>query len=351
MKLNDIKLTPLLDTLQISKISDNEYFSNKYSHYISNSRLGLLNPRQGGSPESFFEGFKVNQYSPSLVLGSTVHEICLQPEYFTIADDIGKPTAKLGVLADYLYPIFNQREITIEDVKEASEKVDYFKGKITEDKYKTIINNCVNYWEIRQKSEFNLSLDKEIIYLDTKTRNTAIACINSINNNKYIQDLLHPDNFLGNIISENEQAILLDVQVDCPNGKSFILHLKSKLDNYTIDKELNTITVNDIKTIGRVVSDIELNINKYHYHREFGMYSYLLKLCAEKFYGLSNPKIMGNYLVVSTIPNYYSKVRSITWQELNAGFHEFKTLLKYAAYNIGYKNFSLEHEESGKFKF
>ena len=42
MQLSEIKLTPLLDTLQLVKISDSEYFSPKYGEYISNSRLGFL---------------------------------------------------------------------------------------------------------------------------------------------------------------------------------------------------------------------------------------------------------------------------------------------------------------------
>ena len=53
MKLNEIKLTPLLDTLRLQKISDEVYFSEKYSGYVSNSRLGLLNPKQDGSPAKF----------------------------------------------------------------------------------------------------------------------------------------------------------------------------------------------------------------------------------------------------------------------------------------------------------
>ena len=45
MRLADIELTPILDSLQLLKITDEEYFSDKYKHYISNSRLGLLNPK------------------------------------------------------------------------------------------------------------------------------------------------------------------------------------------------------------------------------------------------------------------------------------------------------------------
>lgn len=350
MKISDIKLTPLLDTLKLQKIDDATYFSASYKDYISNSRLGLLNPAQQGSPESFFEGFKQGGFNQSFMLGTAVHSICLQNEYFEIAEDVGKPTAKLGAIADELYPIFAQKEVTIHDVIRASDKIDYYKDKIDMKRFNEVVTKCTPYWKARQKHELSLTKDKEIIYLDSKSREIALSCIDALNDNKQVQAILHPKGICEDPIAENEQAILLDVEAECPNGKKVILHLKSKLDNYTIDKETNTICVNDIKTIGKVVSEINYNIERFHYSRELGMYSYLLKLCAEKFYGLVNPKIQANYLVVSTVPNFYSKVRPATYKELIDGFKEFRTLLKYSAYLMCYKNYSFD-EQSRKYQF
>ena len=119
MQLSEIKLTPLLDTLQLVKISDAEYFSPKYGECISNSRLGLLNPRQGGSPESFFTGFKDEGFISSLVIGSAVHELVLQNESFELAPALGKPTAKMGAMADELYPVWLEHPIRTADITEA----------------------------------------------------------------------------------------------------------------------------------------------------------------------------------------------------------------------------------------
>lgn len=346
MELKDIKLKPLLDTLRLEKISDKIYFSEKYSGYVSNSRLGLINPRQDGTPDKFFTGFSSGSYSPALELGSAVHELVLQPDSFELSEDIGKPTAKLGAMANELYPVFLKGEVKFEDVKKASDKIEYYKGKLTKDLASSVINASTEYWKKRQLKEFDLSQDKEIIYLDKKSLEIVKSCVNALNSNTQIQKLLHPEGLIDKPISENEQAILLDVEAICPNGQKFILHLKSKLDNYTIDLETNTIVVNDIKTIGKIVSEFDNNIKKFHYSRELAMYLYLLKLCAKKFYNLENPKIRANYLVVSTVPNFYTKVRSISYGELREGFHEFKTLLKYVAYQIGYRNYSLDERPS-----
>ena len=101
-RLDKIKLTPLLDTLRLWKIDDEVYFSSEYKDYISNSRLNLIDPEKGGSPEKFFEGFKP-VYSSSFTTGSFTHELILQGELFELVETVDKPTAKLGALADRLY--------------------------------------------------------------------------------------------------------------------------------------------------------------------------------------------------------------------------------------------------------
>lgn len=340
MELNDIKIIPLLDTLRLQKISDEIYFSEKYKGYVSNSRLSLINPKQEGSPTKFFNGFK-SGFSSAFELGSAVHELVLQENDFVLMEDCNKPTAKLGAMADTLFPIYQKnKNITKEDVIAASNKVEYYVDKITDKRFIEVIDKCTPYWKYR--NDLNTSETRERIFLDPKSIEVVKSCVTALKENREVMSLLHPSGITSDPISENEQAILLDVKVVCPNGKEFILRLKSKIDNYTIDLETNTITVNDVKTIGKFVNEIDSNIDKFHYSRELGMYSYLLKLCAEKFYNMVNPNIEANYLVVSTIPNYYSKVRPATKKELNKGFKEFNLLLKYVGYCIGYEGYSLE---------
>lgn len=336
---NLVKLTPLVDTLQLLKISDSEYFSSKYEGYISNSRLGLLNPHQGGSPEAFFEGFKDEGFVSSLVIGSAVHGLTLQNESFELAPALGKPTAKLGAMADELYPVWLKHPIRTSDIEEASNKVNYYKNKLTPDIIKKVNEQCIPYWKARKNAQ--LTSTKEIIYLDDKSRDTVYNCVEALSNNVKVQELLNPTGILDAPLSMNEQAFLLDVKAECENGKSTILHLKAKLDNFTIDTEQDIITVNDVKTISKVVSETDSNIIKYHYSRELAEYLYLLHLYVTKEYNMTHPSIKANYLVVSTIPQYYTKVREITAKEISNGLYELGTLLRYVAYLICYNGYSL----------
>lgn len=70
MDLKEIKLIPDLNSIQLIQMTDEEYFSPKWSDWISNSRLALINPDQNGSPKNFSEGLsKHNKYSDALIFG------------------------------------------------------------------------------------------------------------------------------------------------------------------------------------------------------------------------------------------------------------------------------------------
>lgn len=334
MDLDNIKITPLLDTLRLSDISDEEYFSASYSDYVSNSRLKLINPDEGGCPNDYFEGFaKHGAFSGALEFGSAIHELTLQPEEFELSAIDSKPTAKMGLMAEVLYKKYaeNQQIPSNEDIIAASDKVNYYKDKMDDAKISNVIAKCQKYWQDRY--ELGNDFDKDQIYLDFKSKLKLNECLNNLKKNRKIQALLHPEGLVETPISLNEQTILLDCQVEMPGVKPFIIKLKAKLDNYTIDKEMNKITLNDLKTTGHKCSEFATNSwERFHYYRQAGMYSWLLKLAAEKFYDMEDPELEVNFLLVSTIPGYYTDVFNANEEQVQRGYDEFEKLLKMVAY-------------------
>lgn len=328
--INKIKIIPLLDTLKLENISDKEYFSEKFNGYISNSRLGLLKTK---GAKVFFEGIP-QVYNPSFITGELLHQQVLQPETFELIGEVFKPTAKAGLMADKLYKIYKLNGTTPSDdeIKSASYIIGYYKDKLTPNRLNEFKQKAEPYWRDRyifeQKnppSGFN-----ERIYTDKNNYDIVSNCLKSLNENKDIQKLLHPEGITENPYSANEQTILLDVEINIPGYESKVYKLKSKLDNFTIDKEGNVITVNDLKTTSKLAKDFDPSY--FSYQRELGMYSYLLKLCAKKFFNLDKPTINGNFLVVSIIPEYNSLVYPMTPKLYKQGFCEFVYLLKAAAY-------------------
>lgn len=328
--LSHIEIKPQIETLKILDISDEEYFGSDYKDYISNSRLALINPDQGGSPKDFFEGLsKHNKYSDSLYFGSCVHEFVLQPNDFYLVENVSRPTAKLGFMADILYRP-DGSTLNKEDYIKASDKVNYYKGKI-ENKIEDVFNKCSQYWKDRREFESKYNSNKVPVYLNSGQLIKLKACLDSVYKNKRIQALLNPDYIIQKPISENEQTVLIDV-IAVVDNKEVPLKLKAKFDNFTINYDTNTVTLNDLKTTGHYIGMFSDSWNKYHYYRQAGMYMWLLTLVSNHIYDIKNPTLKGNMLLVSTIPEYKSGIFEIHKKEFIRGFNEFKHLLKLVAY-------------------
>lgn len=333
MNHNDIKLRPLIETLQVLDISDEEYFGSGYRDYISNSRLKLINPEQDGSPEKYFKGIQ-STYSDSLAFGTAVHQLVLQPNEFVLIESVDRPTAKAGLMADELFPIFRDKSVvTEEDIIKASDKLDYYKGKMTDERMEALRIKCENYYAQRLAYEWGSKFDKDRIpvYLDPKSRERLNACLNSVKNNTDIQKLLHPEYIMTEPKSLNEVCVLLDMEAEV-EGEIVPLKLKAKLDNFTICPDDNVVTLNDLKTTGHYLTRFEESWENYHYYRQMGMYGWLLMLAAERIYGMENPDMKMNMLLVSTVPNYHAGVFKVSKKEMLRGFKEFNKLLKMVAY-------------------
>lgn len=331
----NVKLIPLLDTIQLIEMSDEEYFSDKWAGYISNSKLALINPDQDGSPQIYKEGLsKHPKYSDSLVFGSAVHELVLQPKEFAVVNNVDRPTAKMGAMADELYKTFlsNKGVVSDKDIIAASDKIDYYKGKMDSIKIENVKDKCINYWWDRRdwESEYNNS-EIEPIYLDPKSREKLQLCLASVEANKEVQDLLHPKGVFEEPISMNEAALFMDVKAE-HEGKETILKLKGKLDNFTIDIETNEVVLNDLKTTGHWLIDFGDSFKKYHYNRQMAMYAWVLRSYVQKQYNIKPSSLMANMLLVCTVPDYRAGVFRVTNGEIRKGFLEFKDLLQRVAY-------------------
>ena len=335
----NVKLIPLLDTIQLIEMSDEEYFSDKWAGYISNSKLALINPDQDGSPQIYKEGLsKHPKYSDSLVFGSAVHELVLQPKEFAVVNNVNRPTAKMGAMADELYKTFlsNKGVVSDKDIIAASDKIDYYKGKMDSIKIENVKDKCINYWWDRRdwETEHN-NLGTEPIYLDPKSREKLQLCLASVEANKEVQDLLHPKGVFEEPISMNEAALFMDVKAE-HEGKETILKLKGKLDNFTIDTETNEVVLNDLKTTGHWLIDFGDSFKKYHYNRQMAMYAWMLRSYVEKQYNIKPSSLMANMLLVCTVPDYRAGVFRVTNGEIRKGFLEFKDLLQRVAYCVLY---------------
>lgn len=346
MAKTTIEIIP--ESIKLVRLTDEQYFSKKYSEYISNSKLGLINPDEGGSIDTYKAGYS-NEYSKAFELGSAVHAMVLQPDDYEIAP-IRKPTGKLGLFADKVFEL----EKTVKGINRekaielASIEVNYYAGKLSTKRLETALTSCEPYWKDRREYEYLLGkelLDQQI-YLSSPIFETYSSCMNSIYNNPLIKNILYPTGFLENAEVYNEYALFAEVIVTLDDNTTKRLKLKSKLDNFTINHETQTITLNDLKTTGKPVKYFMGNkvrdnngdqiwydgsFQKFHYYRQMGMYLWLMG-CYLKHKGINyTPKV--NMVVVETIPEFKTRICPVNGSYIKKGLDELKHLLTLVAEN------------------
>lgn len=275
-------------SILLLKMDDAEYFSEKYSDYVSNSKLGLLNPDEGGSPEKFLSGFK-SAYSESFELGSAVHAMVLQPELYYISD-IRKPTAKLGLFAQEVYLARKAGYKISESLKIASIKADYYASGLSATRIKAAIKGALPFYLKRNKIADAYALGH--IYLSEPMYEKYVSCMTGIMNNSRIGEILHPECIISEPEIYNEYALFCELKITI-NEEVTIVKVKCKFDNFTINHDKEEITLNDLKTSGKPakffmgnwVKELDENgeevkrwykgsFEKYHYYRQMGKLKY-----------------------------------------------------------------------------
>ena len=334
--LNKIKLTFLTDSVRREKMSDERYFSEEFSNYISNSRLKLINPDQEGSPELYEKGLQ-GESTTSLNIGSSVHELVLQPENFELGPDLNKPTAKLGMVIDAIYE-FRQSGLTILDsIIAACKKVHYYENRLDYNRITAIITTGLEYY--MKMKQFDLS---RIILLSAKDRKTVKTCVRNLIENYFIHKVLYPTDLFDDPMPYfNEDAFFIDIKGEYED-KNCILQVKMKADNWTVDEENKILTLNDLKTTSHFIGYfMETSFVNYHYSRQFALYLTILVEYAKQKYNLDdNWQVRCNVIVVETTGENRAQIFSINDSILESGKREFEKLLKMVAFCEinGYKN-------------
>lgn len=338
------KVILIPESIQLSDVPDKEYFSDKYAAYTSNSRLGLINPKQQGSPEKYLKGFD-DSFNPSFILGDAIHKLILQPKEYILIEELNKPSGKMGLVADFISKKFTETNNFEEAVKYGIIEAGYYGGKLTENNIKKVSEACLEY--IINKSKFVFE-DKESIFLDERSRFTVKTCVDNVKNNQLIQQIL-TENGLFNTVNLCEECVTAKFKVIL-GGKEEIICFKGKVDHYSfIDDYL--LQVNDLKSTGRTVEQFgEHSFNNYHYYRQMAIYTWLLRNYYAQRYDnitVNNPKM----LLVSTIPPNECGVYEVSKDDIRKGLAEFKDLIcRVAICEIfGYETIVLEDYVKGNF--
>lgn len=346
----EIEIIP--ESIQLIRMSDEEYFSDKYKDYISNSKLGMINPEEGGSLEKFLSGFK-EEYSSSFELGSALHAAVLQPDNYYISK-FKKPGGKLGIFIEKLFELRKKdSSIKIQTaISKASISADYYSNKLSGTRLKTALRTGLPYYLYLwhdQSVEMSANYPKEPIYLSESIYDKYKSCMTNLIKNKEALELLSP---VADILLDkdcfNEYAIFCELVVTLDNGKRVILKFKGKLDNFSVDGFNKVVLLNDLKTSSKPASFFMGNnvrmkegtkdkwvwydgsFQKYRYYRQMAIYIWLLQ-CYLRKESLKGFKFKVNMIVVETVPEYGNAIYPVNNAYIKKGLREANKLLTLVA--------------------
>jgi hypothetical protein len=334
-------------------IDDADYFGEEYSDYVSNSSLKYINPDEGGSAFNYKN--RVSQQSDSLELGSAIHKMILEGDKY-ILSEVDKPNGKLGVVVDKAYWLYNLashlgKTVTLEElVREAATMADYYTGVLTEDRINDAVDKGRAYFEFLVRKGDR----RDIVVLTPALKGRLEKSVSSIKANRDIMSLIRPSGDIFDVRHFREDVIVAEAMV---NGR--VLKLKCKVDSWSIDFDNKVITLNDLKSTGasiqgfmgkyvtvfepgegtEILSRKEFvggSFQKWHYHRQMGMYAMMLKAsCVEEF-GITDIEqweFKVNMVVAETLPPYNAYSFDVHNGWLEAGVLEMEDLLARVAWH------------------
>lgn len=253
-QLSDITIKLLTHTVErIEGVEDKDYFGERYKEFVSNSLLALLNPDQGGSPGKFMDGFKGKE-SPALELGSAVHQMILEREKYFLSE-VEKPTGKVGDIVNSAYEAHQRSGHSFEDViTQACMENDYYSNALTTKRIDTVVEKGREYFDFLVKRDS----DPSLIVLTASMKERLKLCMESVKANPLITSLILPNTEFANILSFNEDVVVMEAEGIVPNElfeDVILFKLKAKLDNWSIDFDNKIITLNDLKTTSSAVQN------------------------------------------------------------------------------------------------
>lgn len=337
MELDFSNCTVEFKNIRGGKVPDNEYFK---MPGISNSRLKYIDPLEGGSPQLFRDGVPFT-YNSSLTMGSAIHSQLLSEDEYDISEYEGKPSAKLGYFIDCVYEFRHQGKTIAQSIELASQKAEYWAGKLTKNRIQKAIKEGLDYYLRKVNGEFT-SPGKEVFVLPKAQLDSCKRAIRSLKNEPKLKQLFADNMFIPKQFL-NEFAFFVDIDVTLSTGDKITIPFKGKADNIIIDPETKTIYLNDIKTTSKPVECFmgglyegvwyDGSFEKLHYMRQFTCYLMMLQMYVEQVLGLTDYNYKCNVFVVETTGNNRAKTYPVNNSFIQYGAKEFKELICRVAFH------------------
>lgn len=292
------------------------------------------------SPQLFYKDYILKdreiRTDKHLIQGKLIHLLLLQPEEFDKnfvlvpsklpSDSLRKVLKNITLYTDVLELRLVDDKVILDSLKEANL---YQSLKVDEKRLiKVRTPECEDYYR------FTCTTNKDVI--DEETYEKCKRSVELIKDNESISKLLDREttDFEMDALEIYNEAFL-----KCTlNDYNFGLH--GYIDRYMIDHESKTITIIDIKTTGKTVTDFPETVEFYNYWMQAAVYiNLVIKNVDEK---VQNYTINFNFIVIDKYNQIYNfPVSKSTMNKWGLGL---KGILDMADYHIKENRYDLPYD-------
>ena len=317
-----------------------QIFKDKYDRgefkfsYSSMNRLRF-------SPKLFYKDYILKDREPKLdkhlIEGRLLHLLLLQPDNFEndFALLPGKiPSDSLRKVLMLIPNHTEKKELSKVDdnvILDCLHQVNLYQSLKNSDKRvaKVRTPECEDYYRFMLLSEGKDIIDQDM-YDKTAER------VEIVKSKKDIMDLLDP------VVTDfelDETETFAESYLEC-DLRDLKFGLKGYVDKYIIDHKKRSITIIDIKTSGKSITDFVDTVDYYNYWMQAAIYTMLvLKNVPD---GIQGYKINFNFIVVDTYNQIYNF--EVSEQTMQSWGKNLMSIIKACEFHLNEMNFDLPYE-------
>jgi hypothetical protein len=255
------------------------------------------------SPKLFYSHYVLQQREEKLdgylIEGKVIHCLLLDTDNFNkqfVVSPVSLPSDNPKIVVDKVFRYAQEDNSLDQELKSFEQvildilkEINLYQSLKTDEQRidKLVTDQTVSYFDfLKQKGS------KDVI--DTEMYNRCLDSVQILRQNMEVVKVLDLYRDSGGTVYSEHQ-----IQIDLPD---YPFGLKGIIDNFVVDENNKTITINDLKTTGKTVADFAETVEYYNYWLQAAIYK---KLVMEKFAVDGTWKVKFNFIVIDKYKQTY----------------------------------------------
>lgn len=322
---------------QDPRILEDEFYAKEFA--FSYSSLSKLLYAPNVFYRQYVLGEKETEQSKSMLEGSIIHCLLLNPELFDeqyVISQTTVPSENVKDVIEKVFKIYENQEDALKDELVMYQE-DILQELVNMNLYQKMsdvvkLGKVVNEIGIEYFNFLKSAKGKKVI--DTETYSRCVDVVETLRKHEVVK--------LMGLVDTDGSDVLTEVEINMEMDE-FPFGLKGQLDNVHINHHAKTVYVNDLKTSTKSLAEFTQSVVDYNYWLQAAIYMRLVsKVLGATIKNASEYTFVFNFIVIDKFNQIYafevSEDTMTDWQiDLQERLHEAKYHYESRDYSLPYK--------------